>query len=94
MTTRHFHWAILIAIVTLLPISIQANPNGPPSNTPSTASNKGKTIFQVLNRPDVLDITIETNLAELIDNRRRLEYQKAVLSYETEQGENTTTIEI
>ncbi len=44
------------------------------------------TIFEVLMRDGVLDITIETDLTELIHNRRRDDYQPAVLTYKNKDG--------
>ena len=44
------------------------------------------TIFEALMRDGVLDMTIETDLTELIHNRRREDYQPAVLTYKKKDG--------
>ena len=44
------------------------------------------TIFETLMREEALDITIETDLGELINNRRREDYQPATMTYKTQDG--------
>lgn len=44
------------------------------------------TIFETLLREDALDITIETDLGELINNRRREDYQPATMTYKSQNG--------
>lgn len=58
-------------------------------------ANQKKSIFEILSRTEPLEITITTNLTELIENRRTEDYLPATLSYETEQGKALTrTIEV
>lgn len=45
------------------------------------------TLFESLQREDVLNITIEADLTEIVEGAGRSEYQAATFSYENEQGE-------
>jgi len=66
-----------LALFLLVAPSLQAaNDQG---GTPTT-------IFETLMREDALDITIETDLGELINNRRRDDYQPATMTYKTQAG--------
>lgn len=49
------------------------------------------TIFETLMRDEVLDVTLETDLYELINNRRRDDYQPATLSYKGKDGASVRT---
>jgi len=51
--------------------------------TPAIAQSS---IFEFLQKEEVIDLEIETDLAELIENRRRDEYQPAVLRYKDSNG--------
>lgn len=55
-----------------------------------SASAQAQTIFQSLNREGLLEITVKTNLTELIENRKRDTYQAAELIYENRNGEEVT----
>lgn len=54
-------------------------------NASTTNSGTGS-IFDALVREDAIEITIETDLVELIDNRKREDYQKAKVTFENSQG--------
>lgn len=45
-----------------------------------------QSIFDVLSHTEVLDITIETDLTNLIENRRTEDFQKAILTYQDARG--------
>lgn len=49
------------------------------------------TIFETLMRDEVLDVTLETDLYELINNRRRDDYQPATISYKGKDGVSVRT---
>jgi len=46
-----------------------------------------QTIFDALYSPEILEVSIETDLSNLIDNRKKDEYQHAIFSYENAAGE-------
>jgi hypothetical protein len=69
----------------ILPATLLAKPPNP-SNGDETETKSEKTIFQDLNQTDLLEITIETDLTELIENRYRDEYQPATISYKDNDG--------
>lgn len=67
--------------------------------TPKVANNPlakdQKSIFEILSREDVLEITITTDLTNLIENRRTEDYFPATFTYPNEQGtEITRNIEV
>lgn len=64
-------WMLLLSI----PLSLSAFHGGSPT-----------TIFETLMKNGVLDITIETDLSELINNRRRNDYQPATLTYANQEN--------
>jgi hypothetical protein len=46
-----------------------------------------QTIFDALFSPEILEVTIETDLTRLIDNRKTDDYQHAIFSFENAAGE-------
>ncbi|MEQ8706875.1 MAG: hypothetical protein RIC19_23285 [Phaeodactylibacter sp.] len=46
-----------------------------------------QTIFDALHSPEILEVNIETDLSNLIDNRKKDEYQYAIFSFENAAGE-------
>lgn len=69
--------AIALALFTIAMPALQASDYQ--GGTPAT-------IFESLMREDALDITIETDLGELINNRRRDDYQPATMTYKAQDG--------
>lgn len=74
MTTKT-HRNLLLFVLVFCAVSAFSNNQG--SST---------TVFETLMRDGVLDITIETDLYDLINNRRRDDYQPATLSYKDKDG--------
>lgn len=70
-------FSIFFLLLFLMPPALQAS--GQQGGTPTT-------IFETLMREGVLDITLETDLGELINNRRRDDYQPAMMSFKTQEG--------
>ncbi len=68
--TLKTNFALWCMLLLSIPLSLNAYHGGSPT-----------TIFETLMKDGVLDITIETDLSELIYNRRRDDYQPATLSY-------------
>lgn len=49
-----------------------------------------KSIFEILSGQEAVEITIATNLTELIENRRTEDYLPATFTYKNQQGETVT----
>ena len=60
------------------------------SSTEELPNPVSQSIFDQLSGQDILELTITTNLVDLIDNRRTVEYQKAELTYEDQKGMSIT----
>jgi hypothetical protein len=61
--------------------------------TPSandSLANRAKTLFEILSREPALEITITTNMTQLIEHRRTEEYLPATFAYDNEQGTTVT----
>ena len=85
MITRPKQFTIYsLLLLGMLPGLLLANPSNPQEEDPY----KGNTIFQSLKRTNALEITIETDLTELLENRFRDEYQKAAVNYTNAEGED------
>ncbi len=68
--------------------SFLATAAAPPQQMVSPLLEESKeSIFDRLNHREVLEITLETDLGSLINDRKREEYQPAVFSYEDEKGQ-------
>lgn len=84
MITRPKQFTIYsLLLLGMLPGLLLANPTNPQEEDPY----KGNTIFQSLKRSTALEITIETNLTELLENRFTEEYQAASVVYANEEGQ-------
>ncbi len=77
MTTYTFKTILVLWGLLLLsiPLHLRAYHGGSPT-----------TIFETLMKDGTLDITIETDLGELINNRRRDDYQPATLTYTNQEN--------
>jgi len=89
--TPRTHLTVIALFCLLAPMFTFAAPAG----FGAEQEDKSKSIFDHLTRSEPLEITIRTDLGELINNRRRDTYQEAQFSYEDLSGaEASSTIEI
>ncbi|MBK8705634.1 MAG: hypothetical protein IPN33_20100 [Saprospiraceae bacterium] len=89
--TPRIHLTAIALLCLMAPIFTLASPAG----FGEEQEDKSKSIFDHLTRSEPLEITIRTDLGELINNRRRDTYQEAQFSYEDLSGaETSSTIEI
>lgn len=89
MITRPQNRVVLLLIVimsSLLTLNLKAETNE------SKPFNKEIGVFDALQSDDILDITIETNLSVLVENRRSEEYQKGMLTYEDSEGNDNELV--
>ena len=88
MITRHNEILTIVGVVLLFcTLQVQAEgllPGNPPQEGPTNPA--AGSIFEVLSGTEMLEITVTTDLVNLIDNRKREEYQEAVMTYEDEKG--------
>ncbi|MEN0004579.1 MAG: hypothetical protein AAF798_10555 [Bacteroidota bacterium] len=88
MITRPKFALLLWCVLNLFSVTLIAHPEVQvlKKSTSSPFEVKAPSIFDAFYQPDIAEITIETDLVELIDNRKRNDYQKATFTYETAQS--------
>lgn len=89
MITRPQNRLVLMLIVmmsSILTLNLKAETNE------SKPFNKEISVFDVLQSDDILEITIETNLSVLVEDRRSEEYQMGMLIYEDSEGNDNELV--
>jgi hypothetical protein len=85
MITRQYKMPILAILFLFGLLGLSAHPEVQ-LPTQAETNNRVPSIFDALLQDDIVEVTIETDLVELIDNRKREDYQPAVFTFEDKQG--------
>ncbi len=86
--TFQIRFLLLVSIVFNVFAAQKVAAAPPITNDPLVKSQK--TIFEILSREEVIELTITTDLTNLIENRRTEDYFPATFTYPDEQGNEVT----